>query len=332
MQYASRSERGQSPNTLRKDHTMKNSWKLGKIAGIDVHIHWTFFLLPAFVALSTLASGGGFAAATAGVLLVSAVFGCVVLHELGHALAARRYGIGTHDITLLPIGGVARLERIPEKPSQEIAVALAGPAVNVVIAALLWLGLAGLGGMTAWLPALAIGGSFVAQLLWINIVLVAFNLLPAFPMDGGRVLRALLATRLPRVRATRIAATVAQVFAVGFGVLGLFGNPMLILIAVFVFMAARAEAEHVEWAAEEQATSNIRALPADSRVIDAGPLLFEPGHQLYDVVRGNEVVGALSKSNLLRMMCAGEGETTLADAVDQKASSTVATTNERKIS
>ena len=137
------------------------------------------------------------------------------------------------------------------------------PAVNVAIAALLWLGLAGLGGMTAWLPALAIGGSFVAQLLWINIVLVAFNLLPAFPMDGGRVLRALLATRMPRVRATRLAATVAQVFAIGFGVLGLFGNPMLILIAVFVFMAARAEAEHVEWTAEEQATGNIRALPAE---------------------------------------------------------------------
>ncbi len=294
---------------------MKNSWKLGKIAGIDVHIHWTFFLLPALIALSTIASGGGVAAATAGVVLILAVFGCVVLHELGHALAARRYGIGTHDITLLPIGGVARLERIPEKPSHEIAVALAGPAVNVAIAALLWVGLFAVGSMTAWLPALAIGGSFIGQLLWINIALVAFNLLPAFPMDGGRVLRALLATRLPRVRATRIAATVAQVMAVGFGILGLFGNPMLILIAVFVFMAARAEAEHVEWAARAQVAGNEHVLSADTRVIDAGPLLFEPGHQLYDVVRGNEVIGSLSKADLLRMLCAGDGETTLADAV-----------------
>ena len=317
---------------------MKNSWKLGKIAGIDVHIHWTFILLPAFIALSTIASGAGLAAATAGVVLVLAVFGCVVLHELGHALAARRYGIGTHDITLLPIGGVARLERIPEKPSQEIAVALAGPAVNVAIAAALWFALVGLGGMTAWLPALAIGGSFMAQLLWINIVLVLFNLLPAFPMDGGRVLRASLAMRMPRARATRLAARVAQVMAVGFGIMGLFGNPMLILIAVFVFMAARAEAEHVDWTERAKVAGSQHVLSADARIIDAGSVLFEPGHQTYDVVQGNRVIGSLSKADLLRMLCAGEGETILADAIDKKENavrpwpSAMPRVNERKIS
>ena len=291
---------------------MNNSWKLGNLAGIGVHLHWTFFLLPAYVAFVALAGGGGLGAAATGVLLVCAVFGCVVLHELGHALMARRFGIGTHDITLLPIGGVARLERIPEKPSQEIAVALAGPAVNVAIAAALWLVLAVLGTMSVWIPAALFGGSLLAQLLWINIALVVFNMIPAFPMDGGRVLRAALATRMPRVRATRIAATVAQVFAVVFGVMGLFGNPMLILIAVFVFMAARSEAAYVEQVAGAR-------LPAEARAIDAGPMLFEPGRQYFEVMRDDVVIGTLSKADLLRLLCSGEGHRTLADVIASRA-------------
>ncbi len=213
---------------------MRWSWKLGELAGIDLRVHATFLLLPAWVGLRQVLAGHGSEGVVSEVGFVLALFVCVVLHELGHALAARRHGIGTRDIMLLPIGGVARLESIPTRPSQEIVVALAGPAVNVVLAAagFVWLSLAG---PEAWLQRLVIA----------NISLVLFNLIPAFPMDGGRVLRALLAMRMDRVRATGIAARIAQGFAAVAGVVGLFGNPTLLVLAVFVWMQAESEAGQV---------------------------------------------------------------------------------------
>ncbi len=213
---------------------MRWSWKLGELAGIDLRVHATFLLLPAWVGLRQILAGHGSDGVVTEVGFVLALFACVVLHELGHALAARRYGIGTRDITLLPIGGVARLESIPTRPSQEIVVALAGPAVNVVLAAAGFVMLS-LAGPEAWLQRLVIA----------NISLVLFNLIPAFPMDGGRVLRALLAMRMDRVRATGIAARIAQGFAAVAGVVGLFGNPTLLVLAVFVWMQAESEAGQV---------------------------------------------------------------------------------------
>jgi stage IV sporulation protein FB len=180
-----------------------------------------------------------------GVIFILALFSCVIAHEFGHALAARRYGIRTPDITLLPIGGLARLERMPEKPGQEIVVALAGPAVNVVIAFLLVVL------MNVQFDATALEGlnnptfDFMVRLASVNIFLVVFNLIPAFPMDGGRVLRAVLAVWLPRTRATNIAARIGQALAFVFLFLGLMGNAMLIFIAVFVYLAATAEAQSV---------------------------------------------------------------------------------------
>src|SRR4026208_1102467 len=191
------------------------SWSLPifRIAGIQLRIHITFLLLIGWLAAGYYAQGGS-AMALGRILFVLVLFLCVVLHEFGHAIAAKNFGINTPDITLLPIGGVARLERMPDEPRQELIIALAGPLVNVVIA----LGLFVAGGSQALLnPSTVEGGGLVAQLLTINIMLVLFNLLPAFPMDGGRVLRALLATRLSYARATQVGATGGQGFAFDFG-------------------------------------------------------------------------------------------------------------------
>lgn len=219
---------------------MKWSFRLARIAGIDVRVHATFFLLLAWFGFSYY-EAGGYGAMLAGLMFIVLLFGCVLLHEFGHAMAARAYGINTPDITLLPIGGLARLERMPDKPSQELVVALAGPAVNVVIALGLFLVLGrsfNFGDIQD-----AGGGDVLAKLLAINVFLVVFNMLPAFPMDGGRVLRALLATRIKHAQATRIAAVVGQTMAVLFAIWGFFeGNPFLIFIAVFVFMGAQGEA------------------------------------------------------------------------------------------
>jgi len=221
---------------------VKWSFQLARIAGIDVRVHATFFLLLAWFGYVYYAEGG-YGAMVIGLSFIILLFVCVVLHEFGHALAARAYGINTPDITLLPIGGIARLERMPDKPWQELVVALAGPAVNVVIAMGLYIVLGRFFGMGD-LQEMAEGrGNLLAKLLAINVVLVVFNMLPAFPMDGGRVLRSLLAMRLKHARATQIAAFVGQGVAVLFGLLALFGgNPFLLFIAVFVFFGARAEA------------------------------------------------------------------------------------------
>jgi stage IV sporulation protein FB len=214
--------------------------RLGRIAGTEVRIHLTFFLLLAWLGLSFYQQGGS-AAAVHGILLTCLVFLCVLLHEFGHAFAARRYGVRTPDITLFPFGGVARLERMPEKPSEEVVVAIAGPLVNVAIAIGLWLALQGFSWPTS--EVLISGAeSIPGALLLVNIMLVLFNLLPAFPMDGGRVLRALLAMKMDYSDATQIAARIGQFLAIGLGFLGLFGNPMLILVAFFVFAAAASEA------------------------------------------------------------------------------------------
>lgn len=284
---------------------MKWSWKLGKFAGIGLYMHATFPLLLAFAALPSLLDGGNVAGALENVAFVLVLFACVVLHEYGHALAARRYGIATRDITLLPIGGVARLERMPDKPAQELVVALAGPLVNVVIAALLFVGLALTGGARSLLDLNS--GSFVEQILTVNIVLVLFNLIPAFPMDGGRVLRALLAMRLDYARATQYAAWLGQGLAVLFGIAGFFVNPLLILTAFFIFSGAQAEAQMARsrgqlagLTAGQAMRTNIRALAPYEWLSQAVDQMMATAQQDFPIVENGRVVGLLTRDALLQ--------------------------------
>jgi Zn-dependent protease len=254
------------------------SWKIGKAFGIDIFVHWSFFLL--FVYLSFDSQGEEFGP---GVLhraiLVTLLFGCVVLHELGHALMARRFGVGTRDITLYPIGGIARLERMPERPFEEICVALAGPAVNVVIAGLLMAPLLMRSALResfgTELEAL-VQGDLLTGLLIGNIGLVLFNLLPVFPSDGGRVLRALLVTPFGRVQATRIAATVGAIAACLFMVFAVLNQAWLgIVVALFLFMAGQQELAYVQFQARQAARRNLFVADDSSDVLDVLPVPVE---------------------------------------------------------
>lgn len=213
--------------------------------GIPVRVHLTFPILLVFVLWSQLKQGLGMRAALHDVLLVLAVFACVVFHELAHALTARRFGIRTREITLYPVGGVASLERVPREPLRELAVAAAGPLASIMLAGAFY-GAHRLTGGAQALPTLhQADASFMAQLVWINITLAAFNLLPAFPMDGGRMLRAILSLVLDRVRATHWAAALSEIFAVLMGAYGLIFNPMLAVLAVFLWLSAMQESAHV---------------------------------------------------------------------------------------
>ena len=245
------------------------------IAGTVVRVHVTFLLFLVWIGGSYWRLGGR-EAAIEGVLFILLLFLCVLAHEFGHIFAARRYGIRTPDVTLWPIGGVASLERIPERPSEELVVALAGPAVNVVIALVLIL-ILGTGIDSAAMTELENPrASMLGRLAAANIFLVVFNLIPAFPMDGGRVLRALLAMRRPHVEATRIAGRIGQGAAFVFALLGLFTNPMLIVIGLFVYLAATAETQHVAFrdgtkglSVREAMMSEFETLPPTATLDDA---------------------------------------------------------------
>jgi Zn-dependent protease len=256
---------------------MLRSWKIGTAFGIGVHIHPTFWVLPLIFAVRGFGMGYEFMAMTLAIL--AGAMTCVVLHEFGHALTARAFGIRTRDITLYPIGGVARLERMSERPLEELLIALAGPAVNLAIAALLlplvFLTHASLA-LFEWTgPAI---GIFLTSLFYVNVGLVLFNMIPAFPMDGGRVLRAILAVPLGRLRATEIAASLGLVLAVlagaGYFVLGhsvpFFDNPMLILMAVFLAFVGQRELAFVR---HQDLARRARA--AEAEVVSAAPIMYD---------------------------------------------------------
>jgi len=254
---------------------MKWQWKLGRFAGIDVYVHATFLLLIGWVGYSHWLQSRNWGEVVDGVLFILALFACVILHEYGHALTARKYGIKTRDITLYPIGGVARLERIPEKPIEELWVAVMGPVVNVVIAAGLFAYLSLTNGLAPLTSLTVASGSFAERLMAVNISLVLFNIIPAFPMDGGRVLRAILAMRLDYVHATQIAANVGQGIAFLFGFIGLFTNPFLVFIALFVWIGASQEASMAMMKNSIGGIPVTRAMMTDYKSLSPGDTLAQ---------------------------------------------------------
>ncbi len=285
---------------------MKWSWKLGEVAGIGVYMHATFLLLIGWVALSHWLEGRTLGAVLAGVGFILALFGCVVLHEFGHALTARKYGIKTRDITLYPIGGVARLERMPDDPRQELWVTLAGPAVSAVIAAVLFAWLSVTGGLEPLSQLSVARGSFLERLMMVNLFLVGFNLIPAFPMDGGRVLRALLAMRMEYTRATQVAASLGQGLAILFGIIGLFTNPFLLFIAFFVWIGAAQEASMVQMKSALGGIPVSRAMLTDFSTLSphdslarAIELILTGSQQDFPVVDNGHVAGVLTRGDLL---------------------------------
>jgi len=312
------------------------SWsiKLGTIKGIEIRVHVTFFLILIWAAAEGLSqSGGGWGRAIFGVLSTCLLFVCVVLHELGHSLVAIHFGGRVRNIILLPIGGVAQMESLPDKPIHELLVAIAGPAVNFVIATVLMLIalpmiraeiptglLVTLSSPRAWYVLIAfvvrllfrlLDGidwrALVLYLLGANASLGIFNLLPAFPMDGGRVLRGLLALWLDYLRATRIAINVGQSLAV---ILGFFGiltaNWMLMLIAVFIFFSAGQEGRvvearvvlgnlRVEQVLNSQAPS-LSPLHSLAHVLDVASHLRQAN---FPVMQGTRLVGVLTQDDVL---------------------------------
>lgn len=285
------------------------SFPIGTLRGTVIRVHVTFLLLLAWIG-AMHATRGGLAEALAGLAFILLVFACVVLHELGHAAAARRYGIATPDITLLPIGGLARLDRIPEEPWREIAIALAGPAVNVGICLLLALPVGGIPAPEEGLSVDDPAAGFLARLFWVNAFLVIFNLIPAFPMDGGRVLRAILAFRRPHREATRIAATVGQMVAILLGFAGLFGAPLLIFIALFVWLGAAGEAAEEDlrattrgMTAEDAMETRFEALPPSADVGAAAEALLRTPQQDFPVVDGaGRILGLLTRDAIIHAL------------------------------
>lgn len=299
--------RSEQPRGETAQH-LDTRWAFGlcTVSGIPVRIHVTFLLLLAWLAYKALVGGGP--GAIPGILFVLAIFTCVVLHELGHSVVAQARGVTVHEIVLYPIGGIARLGHMPPA-AQELQIAIAGPLVNVVIAVSLYVGLQA---RAAFQPmdALRLGDGFWWQELMIaNVFLAAFNLLPAYPMDGGRILRALLTSAMKdEARATEVAATIGQVLAFCMGFYGFFsGAYMLIFIAILIYMGAAQESAVVRsralvegMRARDAMVREFRVLPVGATLQEASDILLATSQQDFPVLNGEEVVGVLSRQDLMR--------------------------------
>jgi Zn-dependent protease len=302
---------------------MRWSYTIGRIAGTEVKVHVTFLLLLAWIAYIAYQDAGA-TAAVRDTLFFVCFFFCVVLHEFGHIWMAGRFGVRTPDVILLPIGGVARLERIPEEPRQELLIALAGPAVTLAIILALAAVVLVSGEAMVLRDPLAAEVPFVARLLVANLLVLVFNLIPAFPLDGGRVLRALLARKLGLVRATRIAGAVGQLFAVALGILGVILHaPLTMLVAFFIFLGAGTEASAVAarvagrgLQVSQMMVTNFRTIPIHATLAQAVDLLLTGEQREFPVVDNlGRTEGILTRDNLIRGLSRGGPTSTVAEAM-----------------
>lgn len=277
---------------------MRGSFRLLKVFDIDINIHITFLILPFLFLYYGLR----------GIFFILFVFLCVTLHELTHSIVAKRFGIEVREITLLPIGGLASMTSYPEKPSHEFLIAISGPMFNIVFAALLYFPLLALIGPRAlFAPSLMTWPQTLAQGFWINLMLAGFNLLPAFPMDGGRVLRSLLAKRMNYRRATSIAVNIGQIFALLFGYFGLIhGHILLILIAFFIYMAASAEGAQVDvretikrFRVSDVLQKDFLTLKSDVPLSKVLELVFHSHQEDFPVVDRGKMVGFLTRADII---------------------------------
>ena len=319
------------PSTRSPGHRPRWSWTIGQIAGIDIQIHATFLLLLGWIAYVEYRNSGTASGAINGVVFVLAIFGSVILHELGHALTAARFGVKTRGIMLWPLGGVAQLEQIPDNPHEELLIAAAGPAVTVVIVVVLYVILRLSGVPLDWHNAYGGSGGFPERLMWINVVLAAFNLLPAFPMDGGRILRALIAMRTDHGRATAIAAGIGQAFAIAFGLIGLFvaNDIWLVFIAFFVWIAAASEARASRFKSALDGIPVSRVMITEVQTLSPlDPVSVAVDHVVagfqhdFPVVDNGKVVGVLTRPDLLRAVAQSQPGKTVGDIMEKSFAAT----------
>jgi stage IV sporulation protein FB len=305
---------------------MSFSFRLARIFGTDVKIHGTFLLLLGYFWYQAEKEAGVEAAGLVTIFLLL-LFTCILLHEFGHILMARRYGIRTPDVILLPIGGVARLERMPEEPRQELFIALAGPLVTALIAGGLYAWLHFSGGEPGWPWQASPDPNIPQALLYANTMLLLFNLVPAFPLDGGRVLRALLSMQLPHVRATQIAAWIGQGAAVLGGIYAIYQSELLwAVIALFIFSTARNEARAVavreavrSKRIEEVMNTSLAALAEEATIGQVLPVLARDGQGLFPVLdMERRVVGSLTREGLIRGMADRGPDAPIRDLIERE--------------
>jgi Zn-dependent protease/predicted transcriptional regulator len=304
--------------------------KIFELFGIKVRVHITFILLPLLMGLGVFFTEGPLNALRA-IVFVFFIFTCVTFHEFSHSLVAQHFKIKVKSITLLPIGGVATMEKMPEKPKEEFLMAIAGPLFNIALAIIFFYPMYLYFGrnLSLMTPANSSFHTWKATILymyWVNPILAIFNMLPAFPMDGGRALRAFLASRIGLMRATRIAVSIGHAFAIVFGLLGLIApNILLILIAFFIYMAASQEGKMVNlkivlghYTAKDILSEEYLTISPQSSIAEVLELSFKTSQQDFPVIKDNKVIGLLTRQNLISAIHQHGKERAVKDVMDHK--------------